>query len=326
MPLSTNPLVNTGIHIINQDGILPEQLPKNIIVSGIARSGTSLVAGALSKLGVFMGNKAYPPVFEDVELSDTLEKKDLVAAQAMIERYNEKHPIWGWKRPSSVGYLDTVNSIFPNPVYIFIFKDIFSIAKRNQISMKFDLVSNMRSTHQQYGKLLTFIEMYHPQAMMVSYDKALMNRKLFVQSLCDFIKIVPLKDQFHSAVEFIRPNPADYLDASRVTKAKGRVGRMEELFVAGWATAVHNKNPIKVELFVNEKKVAVTKADLFRKDLMEKGIHPKGRVGFRFDLTEDQKLKKDDVVRVRAENEVKDLQNCPKVFEGVGTIEKDKEN
>ena len=94
----------------------------------------------------------------------------------------------------------------------------------------------------------------------------------------------------------------------------------------GTGSAANNKNPIKVELFVNEKKVAVTKADLFRKDLMEKGIHPKGRVGFRFDLTEDQKLKKDDVVRVRAENEVKDLQNCPKVFEGVGTIEKDKEN
>lgn len=310
-------MVNIGIHFINQDRMLPEGLPKNIIVSGIARSGTSLVAGALAKLGVFMGEKANPPVFEDVELSDALEKEDIQSTLEIIAKYNENYPIWGWKRPSSAGYLDIVSNLFPNPIYIFIFKDILSTAKRNQISMQSDVVSNMRHSYRQLGKIVAFLENHQPPAMMVSYEKVLINRKEFVQSLCDFIGIAPSTNQWNSAVKFIRPNPADYLDVSRITKARGGVGVVKESLVIGWARAVYNDKPIKVELYVNDKKIAVTWADIFQDHLLEKGLHPTGRAGFRFDLTDATKLKRGDIVRVRAENEVKDLHNCPRVFEGV---------
>jgi hypothetical protein len=69
-------------------------------------------------------------------------------------------------------------------------------------------------------------------------------------------------------------------------------------------------------LYVNEKKVAVVSADIFRIGLQEQGIHPTGHAGFQFDLDDGDRLQPGDVVRVRAENEINDLNNCPKVFEG----------
>ena len=316
MPKNIESLINTGIHFSIADKAGTQDPRKNIVVCGVARSGTSLVAGALFKLGVFMGNTANPPVYEDVTFSRAMEEDDVDAARRIIADYDDKYPIWGWKRPSSVNFLDVVDGIFPNPVYVFIFKDIFSIAKRNRISMHSDLISNMRNAYRQLGKILNFIEKRNPTAMMVSYEKALMNRQHFVQSMCDFIGIQVSEDQFKAAVNFIRPNPADYLDLSRITKARGVLGKITETSVAGWARAVYNEVPIKVELYVNDRQVAVTSADIFRKDILEKGIHPTGHVGFLFTREDDHKLKKGDVVRVRAENEINDLNNCPQVFEG----------
>ncbi len=314
MTKNIEPLINTGIHLLNPDDERAHQPRKTIIVSGVARSGTSLVAGVLSKLGVFLGDTACPPVYEDTELGRAMENRELAAAKAIIGRYDEKHAIWGWKRPSSIGYLDEVDAVFSNPIYVFIFKDIFSIAKRNEISMHADLIKNMRSVYKQQGKIIDFIEERNPVAMLVAYDKALVEKDRFVRALCELAGIEASADQFNAAVEFITPNPPDYLDASRITKARGSVGMIKENCVVGWARAVYNDTPIHVELYVNERLVAVTMANLLRENLVEKGLHPTGHAGFRFDLDEDTKLQKGDVIRVRAENEVNDLGNCPLVF------------
>ena len=307
-------LVNKGVYILNPDRVDTEQSPKQIVICGVARSGTSLVSGALHKLGVFMGKTANPPVYEDVELSRAFEMKHFDAARERISAYNQHHPVWGWKRPSSVDYLDTVAQVFPNPSFIFVFRDIFSIANRNRISMQADVVANMQTVYHQLGKLVGFIHSHNPVAMLVAYDKILLERRLFVRTLCDFIGLDVSEEQQENAFDFIRPNPSDYLDLSRNTKARGGIGKVEAYCVAGWARAVYHELPIKVELYVNEEKRAVTTADHFLAGLKEQGVHPTGRVGFRFDLTEAQKLNDGDVVRVRAENEVNDLNHSPKVF------------
>ena len=59
-------LVNTGLYPI---GARPTAGDKTIVVVGVARGGTSVVAGGLAAMGIFMGEKAYPPVFEDLRLT-----------------------------------------------------------------------------------------------------------------------------------------------------------------------------------------------------------------------------------------------------------------
>src|SRR5690606_39609224 len=132
-------LVNKGITIVG----VHKSETKPITVIGTARGGTSMIAGVLTKLGVFMGDRALPPVFEDMKLSEAMESKDLKKAQRIVAKYNEKHAKWGWKRPSSIEYLDEVDNVLLSPAYIFVFKDVFSIAQRNSISMLSEVLPGM---------------------------------------------------------------------------------------------------------------------------------------------------------------------------------------
>src|SRR5439155_1641180 len=61
---------------------------KTVVILSPPRSCSSLVAGVLSKLGVFMGDKASSIVFEDTALAQHLEGGSSTSANALIENYN----------------------------------------------------------------------------------------------------------------------------------------------------------------------------------------------------------------------------------------------
>ena len=47
-----------------------------IIVVGVARSGTSMVASALRAMGVFLGDQVHDSVYEDIEIAAALEERN----------------------------------------------------------------------------------------------------------------------------------------------------------------------------------------------------------------------------------------------------------
>lgn len=145
-------LINKGVAVVGS----PQRDHAPIVVVGVARGGTSMVAGSLAHLGIFMGAQSSAPVFEDVRLSTLFEQKDFEGVQALAEQYTQKHGLWGWKRPSSVEYLDDVDRLLNQPRYIFVYKDIMSIAQRNAISMLSELVSGMERPVRQYKKRWIF--------------------------------------------------------------------------------------------------------------------------------------------------------------------------
>ena len=121
-------LINSGICVV---GHKPKDL-RPIIVVGTARSGTSMIAGSLDSLGVFMGDQAKPPVYEDVKLSDAIEAKNIQLSKEIIADYTSRKKLWGWKRPRSLNYLVGIDKLFNKPCYIFVFKDLLSICLRNK--------------------------------------------------------------------------------------------------------------------------------------------------------------------------------------------------
>ncbi|MDQ3797346.1 MAG: hypothetical protein M3294_07255, partial [Pseudomonadota bacterium] len=66
-------LINLGFHELRPS---TGPVEKTVIVLGVARGGTSMVAGALSKLGVYMGDAITGVVFEDLTLSRAVERRD----------------------------------------------------------------------------------------------------------------------------------------------------------------------------------------------------------------------------------------------------------
>jgi hypothetical protein len=295
-------LENKGFAFINTENINTEK--RQIVVIGTARGGTSLVAGALHHLGVFTGEKSNPPVFEDVLLSEAFENNELDTAKDIVERYSNGHDIWGWKRPGALNYLDKVEQIIPNPFYIFIFKDIFAIANRNSISMQADLGKGLNNALADYSKIVEFVTKTDKPVMLVSAEKALQNKEDFVNALVEMNKdIKDFSSNAEQAVNFIMPNPKDYLDKTRITKGRGNVGRVSTEKVGGWASFLHSSEPAVLELYVDGVKKSQTIANHQRNDLKDKGIHISGQCGFMFDVKE-LSLKGDELIEVLVKGEV----------------------
>lgn len=298
-------LTNKGVAVT---GAASDSGSQAIVVVGTARGGTSMVAGSMQHMGIFMGDRAAAPVFEDLRLSTCFEQKDAAGAAAVAAEYSRKHGQWGWKRPWSIDHLEEVHRVLGAPRYIFIYKDVMSIAQRNAISMLADLLPGMERALQQYARTLAFLRGRPTYAMLVSYEKAMADPAHFVRELARFCNLEPGEQQLQAAQDFIQPNPEHYLDASRITKAQGRLGGVANgKMIYGWARLLHSKTPASVDLFVNDHKLASVVANKPRPDLQERFnqacafnfVYPEGAV------------KPGDVLRARVVNEVRDLDNSP---------------
>lgn len=308
-------LINKGIELIEpkENPIKGSGSGRHIVIVGPARGGTSLVAGALHHLGVFMGRKAHAPVFEDVELASAIEGGDHEAARRLVKANDEEHAVWAFKRPWLTERLELAEDLFNRPKYIFVYRDLLSIAKRNAISMGSEVLPSMQQALHQYSHMLDFIARSRPSSMLVSYEKALRYPKDFISSLVTFCDLSPSEQQIHSAIKFIEPEPAAYLDASRLNKTQGRLSGIRNGQVFGWARYLHRKRPAKVHIFVNDELVGTSTADRPRKDLEDRFKKP---CAFTFPLPEGFRLNPGDVLRARVADDVFDLKNSPLVYKG----------
>ena len=305
-------LNNNGVQYIGNMDVVKEE-KKTFVVIGVARGGTSLLAGCLDHLGLFTGDKSCKPVFEDVKLANAFENNDLESAKTIISEYNIKHDIWAFKRPSSIDYLYQLNSLLRNPIYLFVFKDIFSISKRNTISMKMGTIQGLKKAHNDYTKILNFIGKEKINAFLFSYEKIMSNREFFIETLIGMLDEKNIKDEKKlEALSFIEPNPKEYLDASRITKSIGRIGKIKPNKIIGWGKYLNSDNPALAELYINDKLIDTKIANEFRQHLADSKKHGTGNFGYTFHL--ETLLHDGDKVAVKLSDDVIYLNNSNKIF------------
>lgn len=91
----------------------------------------------------------------------------------------------------------------------------------------------------------------------------------------------------------------------------GFVDHVDEQKIMGWVSDKSGRS-LKVTIFVDDKRVASVKADLFRPDVKKSGHHPTGNCGFEFDLRKASiSLPPQAMVRVVAGKERADLMGSP---------------
>ncbi|MBY6190513.1 hypothetical protein KUV22_08810 [Microbulbifer agarilyticus] len=305
-------LVNKGAAVISDPS---ESAPRTIVVVGVARGGTSIVAGALTKLGLPMGERCHEPVFEDLRLSQAFEGQSEEAFEDVVAAYNAEYEAWGWKRPSTISQLDKLEQSLRNPHFIFVFRDLFSIANRNAISMKQDVKVGLQKALDDYGKIVGFLQRSLSPIMLVSSDKVVRHKRGFIEQLTGFAGLEPGGEEVEAALKFISPDPADYLDKTRITKARGAVNLdvLRKGVLRGWARAVHHALPVVVEVEVNGEVLVSTEASIYREYLKKPGIHPTGECGFELDLRALNVIPSD-VISVRAVDDVRPLHANPIQF------------
>lgn len=130
-------------------------MKKSVIVVGPMRSGTSMVAGILSKIGVDMGEDAWHKsranptgYFEDVDFfqlneaileaaggdrrdppsrKDILRKKELFNERVKELIDSKEKELWGWKDPRNVLTIDIYIEHIDNPYIIICSRELDSI-------------------------------------------------------------------------------------------------------------------------------------------------------------------------------------------------------
>jgi hypothetical protein len=306
--MSIEKLINHGFKSFN---VTTGSKEKTIIVVGSARGGTSMIAGILYHLGIPMGT-AVKPVFEDLRLASAFETQNKSRINSIITEYNN-NPVWAFKRPGAINYLAQIADDVRNPHFVFIFRDVFSIAHRNGISMGSNLVDAMGNALNDYGKIIEFISENKYPYLMCSSEKVNAYPEKVVEALVEFSGVVASTKQVESAIRFIDPESTEYLNASRINRSHGQVGQVKNNIVVGWAAWFYRDEPVIVEVYLNNVLIAESEAVDLRSHLVELPKTRKGYCGYSINISHVD-LKAGDELIVKVKSDVMQLKNSPWVI------------
>ena len=294
--LSTDQLINYGLL---RTGHAEPTESSTVIVVGIPRSGTSMVAAVLKALGVYIGDHIDDAVFEDREFAVALAAEDSERLLELIAARNQQHQIWGFKRPEAYRHLDRLCRSCRNPRVIITFRDILAISMRNSIAVQMDPLKLLPRLAEEYRDLTAAISRVSVPCLLLSYEKAMQFPMETVQGISSFCGLDAKPEQIRNAALAIENGNSTYVQTARL-KYHGAIGRLVDGRLRGWAK-VRGRDDLRVrlELELDGQVAQRVCADLFRPDVKNAG-HGDGRYGFEFII--DDTVRRDAVVNVRIQN------------------------
>ena len=193
---------------LNWDDRVPR--PRTFIVLGAYRGGTSLIAGSLGKMGIFMGYK-----FDGSNNHEDLEfrQKSVEEVSRLINVRNIAYDVWGWKDP---GFIDIAEQVvisagpkIRNPHFIVVFRDTLAISQSEFRSINQPLLTGIRRANDQSTKLAKFVIKYsghkNMKFLLVSYERAINRPRMFVDAMVKFCGIDVDKEKIEELVNFTTP-------------------------------------------------------------------------------------------------------------------------
>jgi hypothetical protein len=256
---------------------------KTFIVSGAGRGGTTMVAAVLRAAGIPMAEHYYEAAVEDIVIAHALNNRDRQELRALIAERNAKYPTWGFKIPNLHGLMRAEEvALFRDPALILIFRDPVAIAVRRTMSDFVPPFPMIRDGLAMMGGVLDIFEQTTCPALMLSYEKAILQPEAFIESLTNFCGLTPTPEVRRHMLREVVPNSETYARGTTVEIA-GYVDAMHGDILSGWCAHVDRNHTMQLDLFIGDTKVASFLADTYRADLQAAG-YGEGRHGFAIDL------------------------------------------
>jgi hypothetical protein len=168
--------------------------PRTYIVFGVMRGGTTMVAGVMRALGLPMGGEVNEDNQESAEFAD----RPIEQMTAAIEAHNRAHPVWGWKYPNAADYLDRLWPHLRNPHLICIFRDPVANGQGLNRWHPMGLVQGVQEGLLRQQRNLNLIALRNCPSILVSYEKAERDKRLFLGEFADCLGFAP----DHAAFDF----------------------------------------------------------------------------------------------------------------------------
>ena len=200
---------NTGSIIFNS---APCENEATIAVTGMGRSGTTMIARILDAFGLFMGEPLSPQFMEDQRILDLIRTDQFDDLAALCRERDKTCAKWAFKCPALRGKLNHVHPLLRAPRYIVPFRDIAAISLRHNLALSTELKEALGLAARGYTKLLSALENIDAPVLLLSYEKALQYPDLTVQTLADFCGVtLPPSAVKRIAAQSIRNGDPRYL-------------------------------------------------------------------------------------------------------------------
>jgi hypothetical protein len=172
------------------------------------------------------------------------------------------------------------------------------------IKEKFKLIEYKKEniTKSRYGLNINNPEIIKVLLRLIEYDNILYSyaRKKFIKDFHNVLGEYEIKKSFSYSTINVKNLFAEFLKKEK-NNIKGVIDKITSKTVSGWVINTENmEKEVEVILYVNSKEIKKIKANKFRKDIKDKGIHPTGNCGFVFSL--DKELKSTDKIEVKTDN------------------------
>lgn len=152
---------------------------RTYIVFGEMRGGTSMVAGVMRGMGIYMG----PDIAAENHESAAFKKRPIPELRKAVTAANEFHDVWGWKNPHAADYIDRLWGDIRNPHLICVFRDSVSNARGLN---RWHPIGGVQGVHQsllRQQKNLGVMLMRNCPSLLISYEKATRHPEQFVAEL-----------------------------------------------------------------------------------------------------------------------------------------------
>ena len=278
-------LTNKGLISLHQaKAVAKPPGARTLIVSGVAQSGTSMVARVLAAAGVPMGRRLDDVVFEDQKFAELFDRPvvDWAAFGTLLRQRDHAHRVWGFKRQHLHQQGAAMVDLFRNPAMIITLRDPVAIAEHYAIAEQIDTNTSLLMAMDDLQGMVRFAQQVRCPVLLVSYEKALQRREQFIDRLLEFCGL-PLSAAEHQRLHrLVEPDRPTYIEAARRT-FDGYIDQIRGTTLTGWACQRSFGEPLLLVVFRDDVPVVDCLADRHRQDLADSGIGD-GRHGFSVDL------------------------------------------
>lgn len=168
----------------------PSENERTLLLTGMARSGTSFLASSIGHLGVPLGRYEGDRVSghgEHVPLRQAFTDRDEASFERLVSEFNREHSTWAWKLPALRTDLEWAAKRVRNPCYVIVFREPLSVSLRKISNGRApDLRRLFRKVFEEYDALLEFALGTKQPVLLVSYDKALRQFDEWLAALASF--------------------------------------------------------------------------------------------------------------------------------------------
>ena len=164
---------------------------RTYVVFGVPRGGTTMVAGVMRALGVFMGDDVDPANQEDPLFNFHRNAGDLDVVRGAIANRNARFETWGWKFPGAVHQLPNYFDEIRAPHLICVYRDSVANARRGIGRAGLTDFERIDVHIRLMRKNYTFLARSGAPSLSVSYEKALTKPLAFVAELAGHLGVEP---------------------------------------------------------------------------------------------------------------------------------------